>query len=204
MIGTAKDATPVGEAQATGVIGVLAAVLAVVAVTVTPAFAGPAATGCCTCSGSALVYNPPTLGQGGAAEAAVFCEMDNPSFCSDSLNGCDAFTAFGVCSGSGPGSVCIPPTNTPTATATATSTPTATPTATPTPTATATRTQTPHNLKDGDPCTDSRQCASGLCNGLVCANRSPAPAVSDRNALVLAAGLLLLGLWSVRRLARQR
>ena len=65
-------------------------------------------------------------------------------------------------------------------------------------------TPTPHNLADTDPCNDSRQCASALCNGGVCAERNPAPAVSHRNAFFIGVALLLSGLWSVRRLARRR
>ena len=100
------------------------------------------------------------------------------------------------------------PTSTATVTPTRTATATRTITATRTPTATATQTATvtpsPHNLRDGDLCNASTQCASALCNGGVCAERKPAPAVSHRNALFVAAGLLLAGLWSVRRLARPR
>jgi len=98
-------------------------------------------------------------------------------------------------------------TSTPTATPTATSTPTATPTATTTPTSTATATatgtptETPHNLSDGEACTDSRQCASALCNGGVCATAKPAPAASTYTTMLMGAGLLLLGLLSVRRVA---
>lgn len=57
---------------------------------------------------------------------------------------------------------------------------------------------------DGVPCSESTQCLSGLCNGGVCVERSPAPAVSNRNAIFVGVGLLLAGLWSVRRLARRR
>ena len=80
-------------------------------------------------------------------------------------------------------------------------TPSPTPTTTPTPTATPT--PTPHNLHDNDPCNDSRQCTSALCNGGVCAERNPAPAVSNHTAAFIGAALLLAGLWSVRRLARR-
>ena len=76
---------------------------------------------------------------------------------------------------------------------------TPTPTSTPTPTVT----PTPRNLKDGAPCNNSQQCASGLCNGGVCAERKPTPAVSSGIGLFVAAGLLLAGLWSIRRLARR-
>ena len=109
---------------------------------------------------------------------------------------------------------CVQPTATPTSTATATATstptatrtPTATPTSTPTatPTPTPTMTPTPHNLHDNDPCNDSRQCTSALCNGGVCAERNPAPAVSNHTAVFIGAALLLAGLWSVQRLARRR
>ncbi|MGH3053913.1 MAG: hypothetical protein ACRDL7_02925 [Gaiellaceae bacterium] len=90
------------------------------------------------------------------------------------------------------------PTNTPTATSTATTTPTPTNTPTPTPTF------TPNHEPDNSPCNDGKQCASGLCNGGVCAAVKPAPAVSDRNAFFVGAALLLAGLWSVRRVARRR
>jgi hypothetical protein len=53
-------------------------------------------------------------------------------------------------------------------------------------------------------CTDSQQCAGGLCNGGICVQRNPAPAVSNHNAIFIAAGLLLAGVWQVRRLARRR
>ena len=74
----------------------------------------------------------------------------------------------------------------------------------PTPTPTSTPTPTPHNLHDNDPCNDSRQCASALCNGGVCAERNPAPAVSNYTAAFIGSVLLLAGLWSVRRVARRR
>ena len=101
------------------------------------------------------------------------------------LGGGDGGAAQVVCLGT-----CVRPTATPTSTATNT------PTTTPTP--------TPHGLPDTDPCTDSRQCASALCNGGMCATANPAPAVSNRNAVFMGAALLLAGLWSVRRIARRR
>ena len=109
---------------------------------------------------------------------------------------CIVGSSAGVCDFSG----CVAFTATPTVTNTAT----ATPTETPTPTPTATNTPTPHNLPDTDPCNDSRQCASALCNGGVCATANPAPAVSNHTAVFIGAALLLAGLWSVRRVARRR
>ncbi len=48
-------------------------------------------------------------------------------------------------------------------------------------------------------------CASGfLTHGWSCVPNRPAPTVSGRNTIVTGAGLLLLGLWSVRRVARRR
>ena len=126
--------------------------------------------------------------------------------------------AEGGAAGVGCTGMCVSPTNTPTATPTATDTPTATPTPTKTPTATHTPTATatptasntptvtptPHNLPDTDPCNDSRQCASGFCNGKDCVERTTAPVVSSHNVIWLAAGLLVLGLWSMLRVARRR
>jgi hypothetical protein len=175
---------------------VLVAVVAVF--TVPPAFAGPGVPGCCTCSDT-LVFNPATgsqtsTGQGGPAGGPPIggCVMNDAPFCTPA-NGCDPFIEFGTCAGS----ICIPPTTTPTVT------PTRTPTVTPTVTPTPTPTPTPHNLSDGQVCNDSRQCASAFCDGGICVRRNPAPAVSNRTAVFLAAGLLLAGLWSMRRLARR-
>ena len=115
------------------------------------------------------------------------------------LNSCSTLPAGLPC---GPSAVCdifgvcVTFTQTPTAT----STPTATPTSTPTPTVT----PTPHNLPDNESCNDSRQCTSALCNGGVCAERKPAPAVSNHFVLFISAGLLLIGLWSAQRMARRR
>ena len=99
---------------------------------------------------------------------------------------------------------CVQPTATPTSTATPTVTPTPTATSTSTATPTPTVTPTPHNLMNNDLCNDSRQCTSALCNGGVCAERNPAPAVSSHTAVFIGAALLLAGLWSVQHVARRR
>jgi hypothetical protein len=161
--------------------------------TVTPTPTNTAPVGfCCTC------------GQDGPN----FCEIANPpnGLCGTEGDDyeCDPLMA-GVCANDGTGGqACVTPTSTRTATPTRTATKTPTATETPTSTETPTVTPTPHGLKDGETCNDSHQCASGFCNGIVCSDRSPAPAVSGRNTLWLAAVLLVLGLFSLRRLARPR
>ena len=106
-----------------------------------------------------------------------------------------------------PGQVCTGTTNNPCSCQEAPPTPTPTPTSTPTPTATPTPTPTPTPtlIPLGDACTgNSQQCVGGLCNGGICVQRDPAPAVSNHTAVFVGAALLLAGLWSVRRLARRR
>lgn len=136
-------------------------------------------------------FTPCCPGSSPTCNSGLVCDPTDSSGCEDLvwLGEGDGGAAQAICPGT-----CVRPTATPT------STPTATPTSTPTPTPT----PTPHNLKDNDPCNDSRQCTSTLCNGGVCAERNPAPAVSNHIAVFMAAGLLLLGLWSVRRVARRR
>jgi len=107
-------------------------------------------------------------------------------------------------------------TNSPTATRTPTTSPTVTRTSTPTmtpsatPTRTSTATPTPTSTETPRPqgtplvCSNDTQCPSGLfCVNGVCVRRNNAPAVSNRTGLFVAAGLLLAGLWSVRRRARR-
>jgi hypothetical protein len=153
-------------------------------------------------TGRGMAWNVCGIVNASCCDSAPFC--DTGLVCDPSnTSGCSGLVWLGPGEGGAAGDAstgcpgtCVEPTATPTAT----STPTATATSTPTPTAT----HTPHNLADTDPCTDSRQCASTLCNGGVCATANPAPAVSNHNAVVIAAGLLLAGLWSVRRVARRR
>jgi hypothetical protein len=157
-------------------------------------------------------------GCGLSGEPCCFGSMTSPPICitpglvcdPNNTTGCGALVWQGggqggaaelVCPGT-----CVQPTATPTSTGTPTptATNTPTPTGTPTPTSTPTATASPHSLPDGDPCTANTQCASGLCKAGVCSSVSAAPAVSNRNVLFLAVGLLLVGLWSMRRVARQR
>jgi hypothetical protein len=131
-----------------------------------------------------------------ACNSGLVCDLSNTSACMPPLvwlGGGDGGAAELVCPGT-----CVQPTATPTGTATPTITPTNTQTPTPT------VTPTPRNLKDGDSCNDSRQCTSALCNGDVCAERNPAPAVSNHTAVFIGAALLLAGLGSVRRITRRR
>jgi hypothetical protein len=106
-------------------------------------------------------------------------------------------------------SACIedPPTATPTVTATATVTETATVTATDTQTPTNTPTATAtvaHGLPNGASCSSDEQCASLFCsNGVCTAVASPAPAMSSYMIAVVAAALLPLGHWSLRRFTRR-
>ncbi len=158
----------------------------------------------------------------GRASAELVCGVEFTSCCPNALGPptcnsglvCDTSGCPLVWTGGGNGgaaqSFCLgtcvqPPTPTPTPTATPTVTPTntATPTVTPTTTPTPTPTPTPHNLHDNDPCNDSRQCTSALCNGGVCAELKPAPAVSNYTGVFIGAVLLLAGLWSVRRMAKR-
>ena len=53
-------------------------------------------------------------------------------------------------------------------------------------------------------CNSNSDCLSGLCNGGVCVQRKPAPAVSNHTAIFVGAGLLLTGLWQVRRRLARR
>lgn len=132
---------------------------------------------------------------GGCSPACDQCQICLASTCL-AVAGIPCNAGNGVCQSEG--CVAFTPTATPTSTPTNTSTPSSTPTPTATPT------PTPHNLSNGQVCNDSRQCGSTLCNGGVCAEMNPAPAVSNHTAVLMGAALLLLGLWSVGRVARRR
>jgi len=56
--------------------------------------------------------------------------------------------------------------------------------------------------EDGVPCSESTQCLSGLCNGGVCVQRNPAPAVS--HVPLAGLGVLLVGggVWLTRKRTR--
>ena len=139
-------------------------------------------------AGRALAWGPVECGAVNqmCCETAPAC---HPGLVCDSTNtnGCDTLVLPGRGDGGAAGfstvcpGTCVQPTQTPT----------------PTPT------PTPHNLPDNASCNDSRQCTSTLCNGGVCAEGKPAPAVSNHVGLFIGAGLLLAGLWSVRRIARR-
>jgi hypothetical protein len=147
---------------------------------------------CCNCT---FDLGPPT-------GVVAFCQSTDLSTCPTMSEGfnCDRLTPGGTCTldNNQIGGVCNAPT--PSSTPTETSTPTATGTAT----ATATQTPTPTPVPNGGACASNDQCVSLLCVDGVCAAQSPAPAVSNRNVVFLAAGLLLAGFWSVRRLGRRQ
>ncbi len=178
-------------------IGAVAIWCVVTTVLPTVALAGTGGLCACCCSNNvancgfapASFCNTTCIANGGIAVACSAALLG--SCCSNGDSG-DCFD----------GAACPTATSTPAATSTptATATPTATDTSTPTPTPT----PTPHNLPDNDPCNDSRQCTSALCNGGVCAELKPAPAVSSPVAMFIGAALLLAGLWSMRRVARRR
>jgi hypothetical protein len=148
-------------------------------------------------AGRAMAWNPVECGavnqmcceSGPVCNLGLVCDSSN-------TNGCDALVLPGRGDGGAAGfstvcpGTCVQPTQTPTATETPTPTPTMTP--------------TPHNLPDNASCNDSRQCISALCNGGVCAEQNPAPAVSSYTAVFIGTVLLLAGLWSLRRVARRR
>jgi hypothetical protein len=171
-----------------GLAVLLVLVVAVGRANALPPCGASAGAECCpdqTCQ-SGLVCDPfndtACVGQGGAAWECLTWQGSGEG---------GAASCPTVCFGT-----CLEPTATPTATATPTSTPTSTPSPTMTP--------TPHNLQDGVSCNDSRQCSSALCNGGVCAERKPTPAVSNHTAAFIGTVLLLAGVWSVRRVARRR
>ena len=63
---------------------------------------------------------------------------------------------------------------------------------------------------DGHGCDTNSSCASGFCQFPdpvprgTCVTRNPAPAVSDYTVVFIGTVLLMLGLWSVQRVARRR
>ncbi len=66
-------------------------------------------------------------------------------------------------------------------------------------------------LADGQKCDANSECASGFCQfplvdppAGTCVERNPAPAASTHTTILMGTGLLLAGMWSVRRVARRR
>jgi len=141
-------------------------------------FAAPRLTlaDCCNCD---YDLGPPT-------GVVLFCEGNDLTACPISSTGfsCGGLISGGTCSPSNNvvNSVCVAPTSTPTVAST----------------------PTPTLVPLGGTCDTDPQCVSKSCVDDVCIPEQGAPVVSSSNTVFLIAGLLVLGLWSVRRSARRR